>query len=120
MIRFLLASLSWFGAFFRCDLNWDWSWLPGDSRSASSSARTPLEPWGSSVLARRPSLVIQMGERADGGEAEDRRRLASRRRPGRPKITTELRHLIRSMAEENPTWGAPRIHAELLKLGIEI
>jgi hypothetical protein len=40
--------------------------------------------------------------------------------PGRPKIITELRNLIWSMAEENPTWGPPRIHGELLKLGFEI
>ena len=32
-------------------------------------------------------------------------RLLARRRPGRPKITPELRHLIRSMTAENPTWG---------------
>ena len=44
----------------------------------------------------------------------------SRRHSGRPKITPELRNLIRSMAAENPTWGAPRIHGELLKLGFEI
>src|SRR5262249_40081454 len=62
-------------------MNWDWSGLPGDSRSASSSARTPLEPWGSSVLARPPPLVVKMGERAGGGEAGDRRRQASRRVP---------------------------------------
>lgn len=47
-------------------------------------------------------------------------RFLSRHRPGRPKITPELRKLIRSMAAENPTWGAPRIHGELLKLGFEI
>jgi transposase InsO family protein len=47
-------------------------------------------------------------------------RYLSRRRRGRPKITRELRNLIRSMAEENATWGAPRIHGELLKLGFEI
>jgi transposase InsO family protein len=43
-----------------------------------------------------------------------------RRRRGRPQITPELRDLIRSLAAENPTWGAPRIHGELLKLGFEI
>src|SRR5215469_13632068 len=43
----------------------------------------------------------------------------SRRRSCRPKITPELRHLIRSMGAENPTWGAPRIHGELLKLRFE-
>jgi hypothetical protein len=47
-------------------------------------------------------------------------RFLSRRRRGRPTITPELRNLIRSMAAENPTWGAPRIHGELLKLGFEI
>jgi hypothetical protein len=47
-------------------------------------------------------------------------RFLSRRRRGRPQITTELRNGILSVAEENPTWGAPRIHGELLKLGFEI
>jgi putative transposase len=42
------------------------------------------------------------------------------RRPGRPKIGIELRALIRRMSRANPLWGAPRIHGELLKLGIEI
>jgi transposase InsO family protein len=40
-------------------------------------------------------------------------------RPGRPKIERELRDLIRRMSQENPLWGAPRIHGELLKLGFE-
>jgi hypothetical protein len=42
------------------------------------------------------------------------------RRPGRPKIGTEIRALIRRMSRANPLWGAPRIHGELLKLGITI
>jgi hypothetical protein len=42
------------------------------------------------------------------------------RRPGRPKIGTEIRALIRRMSRANPLWGAPRIHGELLKLGIQI
>ena len=42
------------------------------------------------------------------------------RRLGRPKIGTEIRDLIRRMSRANPLWGAPRIHGELLKLGIEI
>src|SRR5215470_18660342 len=39
---------------------------------------------------------------------------------GRPQIDTELRALIRRMSVENPLWGAPRIHGELLKLGFEV
>jgi putative transposase len=40
--------------------------------------------------------------------------------PGRPPVPKELRQLIRKMSRENPLWGAPRIHGELLKLGIDI
>ncbi len=41
-------------------------------------------------------------------------------RPGRPPITDEVRHLILEMHRANPTWGAPRIHGELLKLGFTL
>jgi transposase InsO family protein len=44
----------------------------------------------------------------------------SRSRAGRPPIGTELRALIRTMGRENPLWGAPRIHGELLKLGFAV
>jgi len=44
----------------------------------------------------------------------------SRRRGGRPTLPTEIRKLIREMSIANPLWGAPRIHGELLKLGIDI
>ena len=48
-------------------------------------------------------------------------RWKSRRRgPGRPRIPRAVRTLIRQMGRANPTWGAPRINGELLKLGIEI
>ena len=40
--------------------------------------------------------------------------------PGRPKTSAEIRALIRQMRRANPLWGAPRIHGELLKLGIEV
>lgn len=42
------------------------------------------------------------------------------RRLGLPKVDPEIRELIRRMCRANPLWGAPRIHGELLKLGIEI
>ena len=40
--------------------------------------------------------------------------------PGRPEARQEVRDLIRKMSLANPLWGAPRIHGELLKLGIEV
>ena len=40
--------------------------------------------------------------------------------PGRRRVPTEVRDLIRQMSRDNPLWGAPRIHGELLKLGIEV
>jgi hypothetical protein len=44
----------------------------------------------------------------------------SRPRGGRPTISEEIRVLIRRLAEENPTWGAPKIHGELPKLGFVV
>jgi hypothetical protein len=40
--------------------------------------------------------------------------------PGRPAVPAEIRQLIRQMSVAKPLWGAPRIHGELLKLGIDI
>ena len=47
-------------------------------------------------------------------------RWKSRLRGGRPKIPLEIRRLIREMSLANPLWGAPQIHGELLKLGIDV
>ena len=47
-------------------------------------------------------------------------RWKSRNRRGRPRIDADLRALIRQMSLDNPLWGAPRIHGELLKLGFEV
>ena len=47
-------------------------------------------------------------------------RWKSRGRGGRPRINREIRDLIRQMSRENPLWGAPRIHGELLMLGIDV
>ena len=47
-------------------------------------------------------------------------RWKSRRRGGRPTVPVEIRRLIREMSIANPLWGAPRIHGELLKLGIDV
>ncbi len=47
-------------------------------------------------------------------------RWKSRSRHGRPRVPQEVRALIRQMSLANRLWGAPRIHGELLKLGIEV
>ena len=47
-------------------------------------------------------------------------RFRSRPRGGRPKMPLDIRQLVRDMSVANPLWGAPRIHGELLKLGIEV
>jgi Integrase core domain len=44
----------------------------------------------------------------------------SRRRLGRPAIAKDMRDLIREISRANPLWGAPRVHGELLKLGIDV
>ncbi len=44
----------------------------------------------------------------------------SRHRAGRPGVPADVRALIRTMSAANPLWGAPRIHGELLKLGIDV
>jgi Integrase core domain len=41
-------------------------------------------------------------------------------RTGRPSIAKETRELIRTISRDNPLWGSPRIHSELLKLGINV
>jgi hypothetical protein len=68
------------------------------------------------VAIIRPETVVhwhRMGFRAWW-------RWKSRNPGGRPMIDRELRDLVRRMCEENPLWGAPRIHGELLKLGFDV
>src|SRR5262245_40747167 len=47
-------------------------------------------------------------------------RWKSRPLGGRPSVPVDIRRLIREMSIANPIWGAPRIHGELLKLGINV
>ena len=47
-------------------------------------------------------------------------RFKSSRLAGRPPVDKEIRDLIAKMAQENPTWGEPRVHGELLKLGLHV
>jgi transposase InsO family protein len=68
------------------------------------------------ITVVKPETVIQWHRR--GFRAYWRWK--SRRRGGRPRIEHEIRDIIRRMNKENPLWGAPRIHSELLMLGIEV
>src|SRR5437870_7606218 len=72
--------------------------------------------WRKSLQVVRPETVV-------GWHRQGFRRYwawKSRRRRGRPAIRTELRDLIRRISRANPLWGAPRIHGELLKLGVTV
>ena len=72
--------------------------------------------WSDVLLIVKPETVIgwhRAGFRLYG-------RWRSRSRGGRPRITQELRDLIVRLADENPDWGAPKIHGELQKLGFVI
>ena len=68
----------------------------------------------------KDALVIVQPETVVGWHRASFRlywRWKSRRRGGRPRITEEIRVLIRRLAQENSDWGAPKIHGELQKLG---
>src|SRR5713226_4655514 len=72
--------------------------------------------WRHALVLVQPATVARWHR--EGFRGGWRRR--SRRRPGRPRIDSPLRALIRRMAMENRLWGAPRIHGELLKLGVTV
>jgi putative transposase len=73
--------------------------------------------WRSSLLIVKPETVI-------GWHRKGFRLFwtwkVHRGQSGRPSVSKEIRQLIRQMSRDNPLWGAPRIHGELLKLGIDI
>lgn len=71
--------------------------------------------------AWKNNLVIAQPETVVAWHRAGFWRLRSRsKQHGRPRISRDAKFLIRQMVEENPTWGAPRIHGELLKLGFDI
>ena len=84
---------------------WFWAWL---SRSWPG--------WRQALVIVKPETVIAWHRRGF--------RLfwtwKSRQHTGRPTIPADVRTLIRTMSQTNPRWGAPRIHGELLKLGIDV
>jgi putative transposase len=83
-----------------------WGWL-----------RRVWADWKSALLIMKPETVIawhRKGFRLYGTWK------VRRGKTGRLAVPLEVRDLIRMMSRNNPMWGAPRIHGELLKLGIEI
>src|SRR2546425_1165020 len=85
---------------------WLWVWL---SRLWSG--------WRSALIIVKPETVI--GWHRQGFQWYWTRKIR-RGELGRPRVPIATRDLIRTMSRDNATWGAPRIHIELLKLGIKI
>ncbi len=106
---------------------------------ASSAARAAAD--AASAGATAPARPVAMGVALQGmdglatgagpGGAGDRGRVApagvrlfwtwkSRHRTGRPPVPGAVRDLIRTISRAHPLWGAPRIHGELLKVGLDV
>ena len=75
------------------------------------------ERWKETLVIVKPETVLRWHRRRF---ASYWTRLSGHNGPGRPGKDREIRDLIRKMAKSNPLWGAPRVHGELLKLGIDI
>jgi transposase InsO family protein len=73
--------------------------------------------WRSALLIVQPATVIAWHRQGFRLFWTWKGRCGQR---GRPSVPPEVRELIRRLNRENPLWGAPRIHGELLKLGIDI
>jgi len=132
MTRLFLAFLSWFGAFFRSrhDLGLELVALRQQvgvlkrknprpklsrwDRLFWLGLRRWWSKWASVLVVVKPETVV--GWYRTGFRCY--RRFLSRRCPGRPKITTELCHLIRSMAAENPNLGSSSHPRRALEIGI--
>src|SRR5215468_5356278 len=79
--------------------------------------RTIWKNWKSALIIVRPETVISWQRK------RFKRywwRLSQAKGVGRPRVSAEIRKLVQTMADANPLWGAPRIHGELLKLGVAI
>jgi putative transposase len=83
-----------------------WSWL---ARLWSG--------WQDVLVLVQPRTVVAWQQKRF---REHWRRLSQSSKPGRPAIAKEVRELIRTMSQANPTWGSPRIIGELRKLGIDV
>jgi transposase InsO family protein len=89
--------------------------LQGDRVSWLWLARS-WSRWRDSLIIVKPETVVRWHRKG----FKYYRAWKSRHQAGRPAVSPEVRELIRRMSRANPLWGAPRIHGELLKLGINI
>ena len=82
------------------------------------SARRFWSAWKSSLIIVTPETVVRWQRAGFRGYWS----LISRvkQRVGRKKLSEEIRDLIFQMVKDNPTWGAPRIHGELLMLSFDV
>ncbi len=89
--------------------------LEPEDRILWVALRQSWSRWRDALAIVKPETVVSWHRRAF------RRYWTSLSKPlGRPKLAAEIRALVVRMASENHTWGAPRIHGELLKLGFRI
>src|SRR5439155_609467 len=112
---------------------------PREPRPAPAARRVQEDGGPAEVAPRRPALLVALSRLWRGWKqalvivAPDtvlrwqRRRFrehwttrSGRPTGGRPPVSAELKALVTRMAAANPLWGAPRIHGELLKLGIDL
>jgi hypothetical protein len=73
--------------------------------------------WESRVSIFKPATVIGWQRKSFGLFWSSKIR---RGKPGRPRVPRQVSQLIRRLSRDNPLWGAPHIHGELLKLGINV
>jgi hypothetical protein len=75
------------------------------------------QDWKSALVIVRPETVISWHRKRF---KQYWCKLSQPKQPGRPRTGAEIRKLIHTMATASPTWGAPRVHGELKKLGFKI
>ena len=91
--------------------------LSNADRAFWVAVRDAWSRWTDALIVVKPDTVVRWHRRGFRYYWHWKSRT---RDAGRPKIDREIRTLIRRMSIENVTWGAPRIHGELLKLGYEL
>src|SRR5437867_12613034 len=73
--------------------------------------------WRQALVIVSPNTILRWQRRRF---REYWARLSARPTAGRPRVSRQIRALVGRMAQANPLWGAPRLHGELQKLGIEV